>query len=584
MNLRNAISYTAFLIGVWRLTACSLLNLGDVAPLDCSLDASVAKCQKLNEDEGISDTECYRYQCRKNGYGCELTYRDYDHDTFADRTCEKEVAEGKVKGPLDIDDLDPNTFPDADEICDGIDNNDNGAIDEGMLPEAGVATEVIRIQGLLNDQKSEGGLIYPISLSVPVSQPSNFFAIVQKDPNNEYEANARAWLIDVPKTPKAPLSYQYEDDVSSVSYPGCLAENTCDFRQVAIAIINDRLLVAGTNGVHAPEGLLLIGLYNPAESSKSVIDLGKYHSKLGTQSEQGVHNAALAGVSDEKRDHAFVMWLDDDNACPRGTESSDLSLSDSVPLYGLGVRISQVDTIPNIEYGDNILFGETLNFRAPALAAWHSQEQKGAVAAYINGDNDVEIALIDLSDPIGDPSFILCDVSFSDKPVRRLVFSMPRNDDSKSYPIAIAYQSGGKEDAEMGVALFDFKPTGSPTCADLQRMDYKDFTSVERFVDGPAISSGKVVKRKTGESIDGWEVIWIEKRENKHVLVGFRFGQQDKNIVEYDKSPFVLVKSDHLSSPVAFSNATDDNAVYFGVVDDSSASPIWGNTLCQFSE
>lgn len=64
-------------------------------------------------------------------------YADADNDGFGDAaneltTCEDSAPDGYADNANDCDDTNPNINPSADEACDGIDNNCNSNIDEGL--------------------------------------------------------------------------------------------------------------------------------------------------------------------------------------------------------------------------------------------------------------------------------------------------------------------------------------------------------------------------------------------------------------------------------------------------------------------
>jgi len=63
-----------------------------------------------------------------------VVYQDQDGDGYGDGTTGTQACEpesGMVEDGTDCDDEDPDIHPDADELCDNLDNNCNGEIDEG---------------------------------------------------------------------------------------------------------------------------------------------------------------------------------------------------------------------------------------------------------------------------------------------------------------------------------------------------------------------------------------------------------------------------------------------------------------------
>ncbi len=127
------------------MSACSLSGLDEFDIPACSDNVD---CSPLNEAEGVSDESCEAYQCRRDGVGCELRKRDMDNDGFLDRVCagNADLAEG---GGFDCDDGQAVTFPGNEEKCDGLDNDCDGIVDEGVVPEVEV-TATLRLSGTLS--------------------------------------------------------------------------------------------------------------------------------------------------------------------------------------------------------------------------------------------------------------------------------------------------------------------------------------------------------------------------------------------------------------------------------------------------
>jgi len=67
---------------------------------------------------------------------CTITFDDADGDGFGDAAtarCVAEAPSGAVENGDDCDDNDGATFPDAEELCDGLDNDCDGVADDGVL-------------------------------------------------------------------------------------------------------------------------------------------------------------------------------------------------------------------------------------------------------------------------------------------------------------------------------------------------------------------------------------------------------------------------------------------------------------------
>ncbi|WP_235216528.1 putative metal-binding motif-containing protein, partial [Archangium violaceum] len=94
--------------------------------LGCGLDTSSGQLGDGTLTNRLTPTQAqllniYFYDLEGDGYGGDLLP--------SEEACEPPGAE-YVENPLDCDDFDPAINPGAAEVCDGLDNNCNGSIDE----------------------------------------------------------------------------------------------------------------------------------------------------------------------------------------------------------------------------------------------------------------------------------------------------------------------------------------------------------------------------------------------------------------------------------------------------------------------
>lgn len=115
---------------------CSAMGLGDFdlrcepAPLHGERETYQDPCAALNEEHGLDlSKDCFVYQCRPDGHGCEKRAQDLDGDGAPDaKTC----GEAGLAQALDCDDGDARRAPDQRESCNGVDDDCDGLVDEGV--------------------------------------------------------------------------------------------------------------------------------------------------------------------------------------------------------------------------------------------------------------------------------------------------------------------------------------------------------------------------------------------------------------------------------------------------------------------
>jgi len=104
---------------------------GDCEPIDSlSFPGAVEACDGVDNDcNGLVD----------DGTQFQDYYEDLDNDGFGDpnafvaNACSPPVGTNPVPNSLDCDDTDFNLSPNAAEVCDGIDNDCNGQVDDGLV-------------------------------------------------------------------------------------------------------------------------------------------------------------------------------------------------------------------------------------------------------------------------------------------------------------------------------------------------------------------------------------------------------------------------------------------------------------------
>lgn len=94
----------------------------DIGVASC-VEEPAAFCDELN-DLYPSGEECLRWACDEAADRCALLGADEDGDGAPPPRCAEPGQEA------DCDDLDPERTPRADEVCDGVDNDCNGVVDD----------------------------------------------------------------------------------------------------------------------------------------------------------------------------------------------------------------------------------------------------------------------------------------------------------------------------------------------------------------------------------------------------------------------------------------------------------------------
>lgn len=132
----------ALLTALPMITACSLAGLEDGLEQSACEPGDTDFCESLNESNPTDDP-CLRWTCGARGV-CEVLPEDRDGDLVPSAAC----APAGVTP--DCDDNDPARSPNADEICDVVDNDCDGLVDEAAL-DVGAPVRVLSTTGTVAD-------------------------------------------------------------------------------------------------------------------------------------------------------------------------------------------------------------------------------------------------------------------------------------------------------------------------------------------------------------------------------------------------------------------------------------------------
>jgi hypothetical protein len=369
------------------LLSCSALGLDDYDVFECDPGQ---RCELLN---AALDGECLQYTCSPSGRGCELTAYDGDYDGHPSRVLcadEPDIAE------LDCDDETNRRYPDLAETCDGLDNDCNTFIDEGVVPEELVIDEELE-EGTEQISVVSSGDLPPL---LAVTRFDGASHITQS-----WRVHERT--LEDPKL----LAFNSVDDDRLTEV--CSSEEhsaPCRIKQLAIGASNDTLLgVAVQRSGQCGEGQLRAGTgtlsdalldLNASATDSNVrfgIDVDPMQDYCTRSGEcVGAENPALGmlGRAGEHVEQALAAWhapsasaCEEACACPGAFQIMGLGLfadvDDDDRRYASGTHAGHAEPIGN---------GDATG--VPAIAAFESSERdSGYFLAYPAGDR-IELRFI----------------------------------------------------------------------------------------------------------------------------------------------------------------------------------------------
>lgn len=368
--LRGALAASAAL-----LASCSLMGLGEFDIGECTDNS---QCQSLNDAEGITETDCMAYQCRKDRTGCELSRRDLDDDGVYAAAC----AEG---GAIDCDDLDGNRSPEQDETCDGVDNDCDLVIDEGVsAPNA---------EALISFPESNARVYFSSAdadLSVSVGNGNASVETIDIR-QTLWEATALAYRSEIEQDKE--VSTEEGVDKRKCPRKGSPDLTSCNFTEAVAASSGGNFIVAAIDTEGCNAGLLRVGhleghelvLRRPPEHSNIAYGVDSDGNCTGASRASGTlgvaHPAIAAREPEDDYPQALVSfsaWSQDNGGC--GDVTADVEI--------LGIFRESIPNNPKIRWtsgtnnGVPQVIGQTRGGGRPAVLATDADAAPGYLVGY----------------------------------------------------------------------------------------------------------------------------------------------------------------------------------------------------------
>jgi len=579
-------------LGLALLSGCSLMGLGEFNIGECTDNE---QCQSLNDAEGITESDCMAYQCRKDHAGCELRKRDLDGDGVYAAAC----ADGDA---ADCDDHDRDRSPELDEECDGVDNDCDLVIDEGLSARnASTLITFSEANARVFFSKAEGDL----SVSVGSGSASVETIDIRQSP---WEATALEYRSEIEQDKEVST----EEGVDKRKCPRLDSADltSCNFTEAVAASAGGDYIVAAIDTEGCDKGLLRVGhleddavvLRRPPEHSNIAYGVDSDGKCTGASRASGTLGVARPAIAARAPEGDFPQALLSFNAAPRDSDVCPNAPSD---VEVLGIFRESIENNPRIRWtsgtNDGIpqVIGQTAGGGRSVVLATNTQVAPGYIVAYGAAGGGLALHFVpEFSFPPND-AYVLAtphttairstaaldlgesDVLFSDHDVDHVALTQVATDDDDQLRLGVAWIEGACDPetttlrfAEMSyseekgfkagdvltVAELDQEPAGPPT-----------LSYVEAGFVMPGYESPETGDRASSSNSGGFVIAWADA----DVLYARRILDLDARLL--DEAPIEVLDGDGSLSAQLFYAAEQTR---FAVFEHESSTLQVGEVSC----
>jgi len=338
------------------MPSCSLEGLASYETAHC--DATHMTCAGLNARDHLDGTACMQWNCEPRSHACVFGPRDADGDGEPAPEC----------GGHDCDDNEALRRPGMEEHCDGLDNDCNDLIDDGVEPEGLEATDLVSVAVPAQPRGSYATHANATQATLLVVATSHASVIELRSPNPVVQ--------DVGNVSPTP-SYLDADYGAGERCPltDPLTTVGCNESEAALDIRSDGQAIAAViSDAECPVGRLRVGLLDRSmglnvryQGPSSIASAFPTLDAVGSSCGVGETRPSLALLDDT---HALLVYL---HASTRTVTGCIDGRDDEVVAVGLTLGTRRVPltsvSVSVIDASPIMMVGRTSVLAPPALLA-----------------------------------------------------------------------------------------------------------------------------------------------------------------------------------------------------------------------